>query len=502
MFADRSAIIGFLFSLAIALAIPVHANDFVTACRLFSEAEVVFVGRAQPAVTRRISLEAKMEAARDKAAKAKAEVQSFSASGELPSMLSEHQLELVRKFVEAQTEHQELRAHYRPPQDLLLTPVQVETRFRGVATAEVFVWMVDIDTLEPGRSYVFYGTRAFGPLAPEIMLPSRSPEEIDSAGEALRFLNLAASGVHGTTVYGSLVLADALNKQKEVPLGGVSLRFSVQDQIVDTLTKSDGTFLVSGIPSGTLTIHASLPNELTIGERNSVTQDVLGAGCLPLSLRAKLNGRLRGTVFHDNGEPLSHQDVQLRLLGPNLSSTSGYHAASRTNEHGEFEFAALGPGSYLLGVNLAQHPTSRVPYPPNYFPGTIEHHQATPIIIGRGTEHAAVEWILNNRLAQAELDVFIDTDGEPPTRVAVCVITLPNQGPLSAGTGTHNLTSGPSRIPLVEGIRYRLTAHAETARGQFHSESVELVGDPRRTSLTLKATASPPSAGLRTHCGH
>jgi hypothetical protein len=53
----------------------VYASAFAEACQLFADADAVFVGRAEPAETHRVSFEAEVEKARAKAAAAQSELE-------------------------------------------------------------------------------------------------------------------------------------------------------------------------------------------------------------------------------------------------------------------------------------------------------------------------------------------------------------------------------------------------------------------------------------------
>jgi hypothetical protein len=464
----------------------VGANDFITACQQFGEAEVVFIGRPKPRVTRRISGEREVERAHEKWKALEAELLktvAFKPPEIMFDVLDSRERALLQEMVNAHDEWSELVVRWPPAQNVELIPFEVESSFRGVSTSEVLMLLGNVDEVQVGRSYLVFASTPFP--TPEIASAHRPPEPIESADEALRFLSLAASGSPGATVYGSLMLP---NREG---LGGVSMRLTVEERVFHTVTRADGSFMFTGIPAGSVEITLDLPNDLTLGRRgNFVSREVYGGGCVSLLMNAKPNGRLRGQVFHDDGTPLGHGTIRIQQE----RTTIGYAEEVRTNERGEFEFAGVAPGTYVLGLNLSATPTTNVPYPPVYFPGTTDRSEATRIIVGNGTEQSGLEWRLTGRLPTGEIELLMETGGQLTTAASACVSTR------SPGGGKTSSHSSTERISTVEGVRYRIVAYANTATHHFRSQPVDTIGAHGRRTLRLKATAWPLGSLLPDPC--
>jgi hypothetical protein len=366
---------------------PASAGDFATACEAFGSAaaEVVFVGRAEAPVTRRVtSGESEIEDARKNLARAEAELRRVRSSD--AQTRQERELDAYVKRIGADAEVKQLQAMFPPPVNAVLTPMHVETAFRGVTASDVFLYLGPQPPLEPGQSYLVFGRRLI-PFVQDVVAASGPPRDVDSAQESLRFLSLAASGIHGTAVYGALRLEDldAPNGPGQ-PMGGVNIRFSSGARMVEAVTKNDGSFVVTDLPAGTLEIEPSLPDHLTIGGRSSLKRELMEGGCAPVYLQAVLNGRLRGTVFGERGIPLKRGEVNLIATDPRRANTTRGRFDARTNDSGEFEFSGVPPGDYWLGVDLLQPSPIGSTRPPTYFPGTIDRDAAVPISVGQGTE--------------------------------------------------------------------------------------------------------------------
>jgi hypothetical protein len=226
-------------AIMLAAASAAAANDVADACHEFGRAEVIFVGRVKSApITRRISGEVEIEKA---------------------------------------------RALYPPPVEVSLTPLLVETAFRGVTTPELFMWNRGQPGLDPSRSYLFYADRPMGPLAPDVIFAER-PKELETAADDVRFLREAVASDRVTAVHGSLNFQDPDDHTRRTPLAGVVLRVSLDGQRYETSTGADGTFVITGVPPGVLRIEPVLPEHLTLPPQQN--GGIVKGGCLAVHMRA------------------------------------------------------------------------------------------------------------------------------------------------------------------------------------------------------------------------
>lgn len=230
-------------AILLTVATAAAAIDVADACREFGRAEVIFVGRVKSApITRRIPGEA----------------------GALEDA---------------------------PPVDLSLTPLFVETAFRGVTTPELFMLNGGQPGLDPARSYLFYAHRPMGQFAPDVVWAAR-PKDLEAAADDLRFLREVVAGDQGTVVHGSLKFQDPDDQEARTPLPGVLLRVSLDGQHYETSTGADGTFTITGVPPGLLRIKPVLPDHLTLPPQQN--GGIVKGGCLAVDMRVIFNGGLRG----------------------------------------------------------------------------------------------------------------------------------------------------------------------------------------------------------------
>ena len=463
----------------VATATTVAANDFSEACEQFGSAEVIFVGRVKSApITRRISAEDEIEKARLAMVAAERDLKAVEALKMPPEIGGGQKRELAIRLIKASDEYNRTRAMHPPPVDFPVTPILVETPFRGVTTPELFMWNRGQPPLDPSRSYLFYAQRPMGPLAPDI-IDAGQPKDVEAAEDDLRFLHEAVTSDQGTIVHGSLNFQDPDDQTRRTPLPGVVLRVSLDGQHYESSTGADGTFIITGVPPGVLRIDPVLPDHLMLPPQQN--GGIVKGGCLAVHMRAAFNGRVRGRVGLDTGAPfrgvvdLVPDDHQRHL--PNS------HAL--TNERGEFAFSALPPGNYLVGINISRQPSSGSPFRPTYFPGTTDRSEATRVVVGAGTEQSDVDWMVSARLPEGSIEVSLDTHGQPQKNMGVCMTTFDADNRHNSGIGYARRADEPVILPVVEGVRYRFVAHAQTASGFVESDVLDLIGTSGRHVFKL-----------------
>jgi hypothetical protein len=462
---------------------PATGNDVTDACHAFASADVIFVGRVKGApFMRRISGEQEIEKARALKDAAERELKEFEALKMPPEIGSSRLKELTIRMVKAFEEFDRTRAMHPPPADVSVTPLLVETPFRGVTTPELFMSNQGQPELDPNRSYLFYAERPMGQLAPDIIFADQ-PKELEAAEADLRFLREVAANDQTTVVHGSLTFQDPDHQLRPAPLAGVVLRVTLDDQHYETTTGADGTFMITGVPPGVLRIEPELPGHLTLPPQSN--GGILKGGCLAVDMRAALNGRIRGRVTLDSGQPF-RGIVEIVPHGHSRQLPDSY---ARTNEAGEFAFSAVPPGDYLLGINVSRQPQGGAPFAPTYFAGTTDRSLATPVTVGAGTEHAGIDWIVSSRLREGSVEVTFDTAGESQKDPLVCV-TMYDSNLRDSGGGGYELRSGAVVVPVVEGIRYRFLAHARTPSGFARSDAFDLIGAPGRQSIRLRVAST------------
>jgi hypothetical protein len=111
-----------------------------------------------------------------------------------------------------------------------------------------------------------------------------------------------------------------------------------------------------------------------------------------------------------------------------------------------------------------------------------------PIVIGESTVQEGLDLVLTEKILPGQLEVRVHNAGVAG-ETTVCF------GPISGGFpeyGIYPVVPGkPLVIDVLDGIRYRLSAHVGGSVGHSYSEVIETVGTAARTAVTL--TPAPSS---------
>lgn len=136
-----------------------------------------------------------------------------------------------------------------------------------------------------------------------------------------------------------------------VPGTGARLNATVQ---------TDGSFLLTGVPSTTYTLAPTMAKDYRLGFGNGyrikdnvpVNPETINVGtdsCTEMKLVALPDGTISGTVVKSNGEPLSGATV--RLWNANdVSGLEHWWGGQQTDARGKFSRGPLSPGRYVVGV--------------------------------------------------------------------------------------------------------------------------------------------------------
>lgn len=191
------------------------------------------------------------------------------------------------------------------------------------------------------------------------------------------------------------------------------------------VTADDGKFDFNGLPAGKFALNGAKRGFITAGydqHDQYWTAIVTGAGLETeaLVLRLPPAGVISGRILDESGEPVRRATVAL-YRQDHGTGVNQIHQSSgaMTDDLGEYEIAALEPGTYFLSASAkpwyAVHPQSNrsrsgqkkqpdalenfdrsldVAYPLTYYSDVTDAESATPIQI-RGGEHLQLEIHLN-----------------------------------------------------------------------------------------------------------
>jgi hypothetical protein len=374
-----------------------------------NNAAVVFLGRAKPPVTFHISGAAAIERARQNLKRVEEEVARERAALDLKTWY-ERNAEFEVRLIRAREELAAERAAYPPPVDFTFYPMDVEQAFRGVTESTILLLQRDSAfRLEPDEAYLITGHRSNHLVLP---LPATadlthlndaveafSAERAESVPRQLEFLAATRSGA---TVSGTLK-TQSYGEPPGQPLQGVRILVSVGGQTIQTMTTDDGSFVVSGIPSGRIELRPILPADLAVVNRSAMSFDLADGACHGVTLTVNINGRVRGRILSASGGSIKDTTLHLFSIDPaqfrqdpsiDVGSSHSPMLKQRVREDGTFEFFGVPAGTYLLVAWAPTRVDGKERVFTTYYPGTADRSYAQPINVGRATEHDGFDFII------------------------------------------------------------------------------------------------------------
>ena len=392
--------------LVFAVLFPALAHGQSAVCH---DADVVFVGRAEQAITFHISGEAVIEQARQNVQRAEEELsRERAAFGS--RMPPERDTELEIRRLQAMEALDWQRVSNVEPYDLTMIPLRLEDAIRGVT--ESTIMLVDRHLpmpLEPEQSYLVIGHRPDGLVPPmphfaHLDYLNRSIEAtrvvpIASARQEVAFLSATKSGA---TILGTL-RRHSWGDGPGAPMSGVRILASTNGRSVETVTKEDGSFALFGIQAGRIEIEPILPANLAVVDTSKLRRDIREGACDQVHLTAEVNGRVRGRVMSASGRSIKGTTIHLRSVdltrfppkpGFGTISTHAPRLEVAAAEDGTFEFFGVPAGSYLLFAWVPTMVDGKEKTLTTFYPGTSEESAASPVTVGDATEHNGFDFVV------------------------------------------------------------------------------------------------------------
>jgi Carboxypeptidase regulatory-like domain len=168
----------------------------------------------------------------------------------------------------------------------------------------------------------------------------------------------------GASVNGVILITDRSGIPPNSPIPDTTVSLYSMDRILQTKSDQKGLFAFANVPSGTYILEATRPGFTTknlgtiqVNKRSvgpfSITMSIANPGCgnaYSVSYAAGIAGRTLRGLLRDTERPLADADVSLATaVGTRLV------ASQRSTGKGEFEFADVEPGQYVLRVSHSRY---------------------------------------------------------------------------------------------------------------------------------------------------
>ena len=207
------------------------------------------------------------------------------------------------------------------------------------------------------------------------------------AREDLQFARRVARGGAASFLFGTV------HANGHGPLAGVEILASGQGQQYRSMTDAEGNFRISPVEAGKYELRAAHPGYMS--EEAVYTGEVHTNGCAEVNVNLRTDGRISGTLRDSTGAPAPKVEAQLGELDED--GNLGSQESVLSDDAGRFEFTKVAPGNYVLGVNLEDEPSARVPFSTTRYP--------VPIALSEGQKLSNIDLRLPPRLPERTIQV-------------------------------------------------------------------------------------------------
>lgn len=358
-----------------------------------------------------------------------------------------------------------------------LVRLAVEQPLRGVEGSEVEVatgWGGGDCGYEfrRGQRYVVYARRGEkdGRLYTGICMRTRPLAEAD---EDLAYVRGLGSAEPTGTVFGQVFRRNYGRQDGEPafkPVADAELTVEGGGASRELKTDASGGYRVEGLAAGKYRVTVKVPPGLFYedgkGERAAVGREVEVAerGCAQSDFHLESDTRVAGRVVDPAGRPVAGLPVQMRGAPGDARNVNNFRYA-RTDAGGRFEFRAVPPGDYLLGVRILGSAGEAVPYPRTYFPGVVSKEEATVLKVKEGERATGLELRLPAQLSEYEVAGTVVWEDGRPAPGAFVYVSLQEEGGVGGMKPAQADERGRFVLKVYEGQNYRMSAYPRGATG-------------------------------------
>lgn len=288
------------------------------------------------------------------------------------------------------------------------------------------------------------------------------------------------------------------------PVVGTAIIVEGEKGKFETRTDSAGHFVIKDPPPGTYAVRLVYPPHygplFPFGNVDSV--EVTREDCsAEANYTLQVDGRIGGRVFEGESKVVNRQ-VQVSIVSlatadnaiPLVESRSEY-----TDEQGRYEFDGVPPGTYLLGVSIADVPSKNTPYSRTYYPNSSDRSAAMTIRLEKGQKLTEMDFHLSPRLAERSLTgVVLLANGKPASGADVRIYDIDDPEDRVFGFDAETDAQGRFTIPCLSGRRYRVHAYlSEDYLAGTGVQSIPLEVDSASDARPLTLVLSQPGIFLR-----
>jgi len=340
-----------------------------------------------------------------------------------------------------------------------------------------------------GQSYLVYAHREKDSQTLVATICSRT-RPLDEASEDLAYIRSLPSAPPGATIHGPVQgfrrTLEAGGVERLGPLSGVRIELASDGVRQETQTDAFGEYRFEHLPPGKYSVQMLAPEGLAPA-RTEQQVEVFDKGCALVGFSLQPDTSLSGALVDEYGEPAAKIKVDLVLASEVDAEYQRNALFAYTDEAGDFRFAFIPPGEYLLGVRLSRINEPQFPYPRMFYPGVSNLDQARKIQIAEGEVLTGYHLRLPHTLAQRKIEgevLWPDGTPAPEAWISLTEVEYADRS-LAYGGDAKVDQHGHFSVTAYEGLRYAIKAVINIPNGQRHAEPVQVPGNGHVTGIRL-----------------
>jgi hypothetical protein len=190
---------------------------------------------------------------------------------------------------------------------------------------------------------------------------------------------------------------------------------------------------------------------------------------------------LDGTAAHAG---LSLDLIRVEGKGRRRKSELLIGATAKTDESGEYSFAAVAPGAHKIALNLYKVPTGDDPYPTQYWPHAATEAGASAIEINQNLDSQRYDFQLPVALTSTPVEFVVLLPNGTPAREARASIGTQMDGMFQWAGSVEAHASGKFTFSAVQGFQYTVVDFRTD--DAVMSSKVTFSGSNRTQPITIR----------------
>jgi hypothetical protein len=357
-----------------------------------------------------------------------------------------------------------------------LVTFAIETAFRGVegSTAEVITGMGGGDcgfAFRRGERYLVYTYTNPEDKKLHTSICHRT-RALSEAGEDLEYIRGLTSAAPGALIFGEVqrYRQGPDPGPRQMPMAGLKISIDGEEKQAEVRTGLDGHFSVGGLPPGVYRLKLSLPPGLTSSGAEQKIK-VADRGCAKVHFGVVSDGRLSGKVLNAAGQPIPKAEIS--LCNPDERRYRSCVDTAYSDQEGRYEFKAVPPGRYVLGIRFDGLTRQNRPFPLLYYPSVESIDQATIVNVGDGERIEKYDLVLPSPPAEYTVNgVVMWSDGRPIPNAKIGYSQV--NVPISYGANPDQ--EGRFSFKVYDGMKITIGATVEVSKGNYiYSDYVQAV---------------------------